>query len=131
MRMQPVDDYQAGACNIGPAEITRRRRAGHVGAVATVVLFLLFAGIGAPRWWLLALFAPAAVGAAAYLEAYARFCAYFGWLGIFNFGATGRASAAAVVSPEARRADRVKATRIALGSAVIGLLVVAAAYALT
>jgi hypothetical protein len=30
-------EYRPGACNIGPAEIARRRRAGHVGLLATAV----------------------------------------------------------------------------------------------
>src|SRR3954451_15371796 len=30
--------YQPGACNIGPAEVARRRRAGHVGLAASVAL---------------------------------------------------------------------------------------------
>lgn len=130
MRMEPVDDYRAGACNIGPAEISRRRRAGRAGAVVTVVLFFLLASTGASHWWRLALFAPTAVGTASYLEAYLHFCAYFGWLGIFNFGAAGRGSAVAVFSAEARRADRVKAIQIALGSAIVGMLVAGAAYML-
>jgi len=37
-----------GACNIGPAEIARRRRAGHVGLVATVVTLGVLAAIDAP-----------------------------------------------------------------------------------
>ena len=33
--------YQPGVCNIGPAEIARRRRAGHTGLLATVALFAI------------------------------------------------------------------------------------------
>jgi hypothetical protein len=29
-------EYRPGVCNIGPAEIARRRRAGHVGLLVTV-----------------------------------------------------------------------------------------------
>ena len=29
-------EYRPGVCNIGPAEIARRRMAGHVGLVATL-----------------------------------------------------------------------------------------------
>jgi hypothetical protein len=41
-------DYQPGRCNIGPAEIARRRRAGHVGLAATAVLFGGLVAGGAP-----------------------------------------------------------------------------------
>ena len=30
--MDVTPDYRPGVCNIGPAEIARRRRSGHVGA---------------------------------------------------------------------------------------------------
>ena len=32
------DSYQAGVCNIGPAEVARRRRAGYLGVVVAAVL---------------------------------------------------------------------------------------------
>ena len=38
-----ADGYRPGVCNIGPAEIARRRRAGHVGALATVGLLAVLA----------------------------------------------------------------------------------------
>ena len=41
-------DYQPGVCNIGPAEIARRRRAGHVGLVATIALFAILVLVSAP-----------------------------------------------------------------------------------
>ena len=46
-------DYQPGVCNIGPAEIARRRRAGHIGLIAAVAfnaprIIAVFLGGGAP-----------------------------------------------------------------------------------
>src|SRR6187402_3761141 len=41
-------DYQPGVCNIGPAEIARRRRAGHIGLIAAVALFAVLVAVGAP-----------------------------------------------------------------------------------
>ncbi len=40
--------YRPGVCNIGPAEIARRRRAGHVGLGATVVLLAVLLGLHTP-----------------------------------------------------------------------------------
>lgn len=41
-------EYQPGVCNIGPAEIGRRRRAGHVGIIAAMALLAGLVAIGAP-----------------------------------------------------------------------------------
>ena len=83
----PLDGarYQPGVCNIGPAEIRARRLSGHVGLAATigVVAALILFGDD-PAWRLLA-FIPAAGGAGGYLQAAMRFCANFGWRGVFNF----------------------------------------------
>ena len=43
----PVD-YRPGECNIGPAEVARRRRAVLVGLVATLALYLGLLAIAAP-----------------------------------------------------------------------------------
>jgi len=40
MQRELVDDYRAGECNIGLAEIARRRWTGHFGAAATIALGL-------------------------------------------------------------------------------------------
>jgi hypothetical protein len=40
--------YQPGVCNIGPAEIARRRRAGHVGALMTIGLVVGSVAVALP-----------------------------------------------------------------------------------
>ena len=40
--------YQPGVCNIGPAEIARRRRVGHIGVIATILLFGLLVVLDLP-----------------------------------------------------------------------------------
>jgi hypothetical protein len=112
-------DYQPGVCNIGPAEIARRRRAGHVGVIATVVAFAILVAIGAPPLARLILILPAAVGASGYLQASLKFCAGFGSRGIFNFGDVGTTEK--VGDDAARALDRAKANRIMLASFVIGI----------
>jgi hypothetical protein len=115
--------YESGQCNIGPAEIARRRMAGHVGTVATLVLLGILLWTDAPSWVRLLLFLPAAVAASGYLQAAFRFCADYGWRGVFNFGEAGHDRTTAVADPEARGADRRKAAMIGLGSGAIGLVV--------
>jgi len=103
-------------------------RSGHVGLVTTIVLlgFLVVAGL--PPIMRLLLFLPAAVGAAGYLQAWLRFCAGFGALGVFNFNAVGLTEP--VLDAEARGRDRRKATLIGLASVVIGAAVAVAALLL-
>jgi hypothetical protein len=118
--------YHAGACNIGPQEISARRRAGHVGAMITLALLAALLVIGAAPIWRLAIAIPAAGTAITYLQAILRFCVAFGWMGVFNFGTVGTTTS--VQDAEARRADRARALRmIAAGSAIglaIGILAV-------
>ena len=120
-RYVPSGDYQAGACNIGPAEIQRRRMTGHVGLATTVAALAVLLLIGAPAISRLLVVIPAAVSASGYLQARLRFCANYGWRGIFNTGEIG--DDRQVVDPAARAADRRMALRIGLGSAAIGLTV--------
>lgn len=121
LRYVPSGAYQAGVCNIGPAEIQRRRMTGHVGLVAAVAVLVALVIIGAPAIARLLVFIPAAVSASGYLQARLRFCANYGWRGIFNTGKIG--DDGQVVDPAARAADRRLALRIGLGSASIGLTV--------
>ena len=113
--------YQAGVCNIGPAEISRRRRSGHVGTIVAVGLFIVLVVLGVPPIWRLLVALPAAIGAVGYLQARRHFCAAFAMQGVFNLGELG--SQASVVDPEAARRDRAAAIRLFLQAAGIGLLV--------
>lgn len=116
----PPSTYQPGTCNIGPAEIARRRRVGHVGVLATVVTLVALLAIGAPPLTRIVLILPAAGAAAGYLQAWLRFCAGFGSRGIFNFGVLGQTEA--VADPAARARDRVRARQIGLASLAIGIV---------
>lgn len=123
-----VSDYQPGVCNIGPAEIARRRQAGHAGAAAAVALLSVVTLLNAPRWTRLLVALPAAASASGYIQARSRFCAGFGSRGVYNFGALGQTQD--VVDPEARAIDAAASRRIGLQSAGIGIAVAGAAVAL-
>ncbi len=116
-----IVDYRPGICNIGPAEIARRRRAGHVGLLVTIVAFAALVVIDAPPLARLILVLPAAAAASGYLQAWLKFCAGFGSRGIFNFGPVGDTQQ--VVDEDARTRDRAKARRIGLASLAIGIAV--------
>ena len=118
--------YRPGACNIGPAEIARRR----LGAIAgTIVTVLVYAGLVAltsgaaptlPRGLRFAVALPAAGTIVAWLQVWLRFCVNFGSRGVANFGAIG--SVTKVADPEAVRADRARVARM-LAAAVAGGIV--------
>lgn len=116
-----VVGYEPGVCNIGPAEIARRRRAGHAGLAVTVVLFAVLVALGVPHWARLVLIVPAAGSASGYLQAWLHFCAGFGSQGVYNFGPLGTTQV--VADRQARALDRLKSLRIGLASLAIGLAV--------
>jgi hypothetical protein len=118
---EPTLDYQPGVCNIGPAEIARRRRAGHVGLAATAGLFAALVLVNAPPPVRLIVGLPAAAAASGYLQARFRFCAGFGSRGVYNFGDVG--PVVEVVDAEARARDRARARQIGLASVAIGAVV--------
>lgn len=112
-------EYQPGVCNIGPAEIARRRRAGHVGLLAALVLSAVLMAIGAPPLARLIIALPAAAAASGYLQARLKFCAGFGSRGVFNFGPLGQTQQ--VVDDDAHARDRARAVQIGLASLAIGI----------
>ena len=114
-------DYQPGVCNIGPAEIARRRRAGHIGLVAALALFAVLVAIDAPNWTRLLIAIPAIGAASGYIQARLKFCAGFGSRGIFNFGEVGPTER--VADDEDRARDRARARQIGVASIAIGLAV--------
>ena len=123
-----TDQYVPGSCNIGPAEIALRRRAGHAGLVVTAALGAALLRSDLPRAWRLTLAVPAAGAASGYLQARERFCADFGWRGVYNFDRRGQEQP--VAGDNALAQDRRKAMRIAAASAAIGVGVALVAMSL-
>jgi hypothetical protein len=120
--------YEPGVCNIGPAEVARRRRSGHVALLVSAVLLGVLLVIGAPHWTRLALVLTVGGSASGYLQAWLHFCAGFGSTGVFNFGPLGNVEH--VADPAARSRDRRRSIEIGLASLAIGLVVGIAAFLL-
>jgi len=120
--------YHAGTCNIGREEIARRRRAGHSGTIVAVALLAMLTLTEAPPAARLLVALPAAAAAAGYLQATLRFCAAYGFRGLFNFGPLGRVAKVADVHQAAQ--DRARALQIALAGGGIGLVIGVAAFLL-
>ena len=114
-------EYVPGVCNIGVAEVTRRRNTGWVGLAITVVAFVVLVWTDVNPWWRLLLFLPAMVSASGFLQAHFRFCAGFSRAGVFNFGAVG--DTYEVTDEDARAKDRRRGSQISLYAAMIGAVV--------
>jgi hypothetical protein len=126
--MKPIDKYIPGACNIGPAEIKRRKQAGWVGLISTAVLWVSFIWFDTPSVWRLTLFLPAMMSATGFLQAYMHFCVYFGFANLFNFGDVGKTDS--VTQADFRAKDRRRAWQLIIYAGLIGIGVAVVAYAL-
>ena len=86
------DDYIAGVCNIGKAEVRQRLITSFIGlgfALAGASWLLSSDAPRAARWSLLF---PLLVWAVGLVQARRRFCVAYGILGTFNFGKLGTVS---------------------------------------
>jgi hypothetical protein len=112
------NQYIPGTCNIGPEEIALRRRAGHVGLAVTAALGAALFRSDLHPAWRLALALPAAGAASGYLQARQRFCANYGFRGLYNFERRGQEQPVPVAG--AQDEDRRRSLQIAATSAAIG-----------
>lgn len=119
--LDETNGYQPGVCNIGPAEIRRRRFIGFAGMAAAVALGLSLVAIDAPAIARLLVALPLAAGFEGLIQARLRFCAGYGLAGLRNMGEIGQA--ARVEDPAARAADRRRAAMIHGTAAVAGLAI--------
>ena len=127
--MATKQEYIPGICNIGPAEINKRRQSGWLGLGATILLWIVFWVFRVPAIWRLLLFFPAAMSATGFLQAGLHFCAGFGMLGVFNFGSeVGKTET--VEQAEFRHKDQRKALQIILYSVTIGIAIAIAGFLL-
>ncbi|HET9852276.1 MAG TPA: hypothetical protein VFP56_07200 [Candidatus Limnocylindrales bacterium] len=107
-------------CNIGPAEIERRRRSAIVitALAALVAVGLLVLHVPAPAR--LALFPFVTAAAVTWLQVVHRFCVAFAALGIQNFSNLGEEEK---VDPALRAVDRRRLAQLVLEGSAIGAAV--------
>ena len=107
-------------CNIGPAEVARRRRSAMGFSILAAVVAAALVAVDVSTPARLAIFPFAAAAAVTWLQVIHRFCVGFAALGLENFGALG----AQVKANEAlRAADRRRLGQIVLEGAAIGAAV--------
>jgi hypothetical protein len=107
-------------CNIGPAELARRRRVATSISFGTVVFAGFLVGLAVPHLARLLVWPFAAGSAVAWLQVTNRFCVRFGATGVENFGALG---AERQVARSVAEADRRRALRLILQGIVAGAVV--------
>jgi hypothetical protein len=118
-----LDTYQAGVCNIGGAEVARRRQVAILGGVIYLAL-ALYAVIQnfSPVASLLVL-APASIFAIGFVQSRRRFCLAYGLMGTFNFQKLG--SVTKIEDKAALAADRKTALQIIVQSLGIAFILTA------
>jgi hypothetical protein len=121
-----MTEYKPGVCNIGSAEIAKRKHAGWIGAGVTAILGLVIFWLRVPAVWRLSLFVPAFFAATGFLQGFMHFCAGFGMKGVFNFDQVGQTEK--IEQEEYRTRDRRKAQQILACSALIGIVVALASF---
>jgi hypothetical protein len=124
--MRETAVYQPGVCNIGPAEIRRRRLSGWVGLGIAVLFLGLAFGLGWAAPWRLLVALPVFLSAQGFLQAAFHFCVGFASRGLYNFGALGTEES--VQDAEFHRADLRKALLITVLAGGIAAVVAVAAF---
>jgi hypothetical protein len=117
----PHHGYEPGVCNIGPAEIRRRRVGAVLGTVITLVVAAVIFALGLPHPVRLLIALPAAGAIVGWLQAVLRFCVGFARLGVFNFGELGPMEQ--VADRAAHHADQRRAAQM-IGVSLIGGLAI-------
>ena len=115
-----MDTYQAGVCNIGGAEVARRRQVAILGGVLFLALALYSIIQNFSPIATLILLAPASIFAIGFVQSRKRFCLAYGLMGTFNFQKLG--SITKVEDKAALAADRRMAFQIIIQSMGLALI---------
>ena len=118
-----MSNYQAGACNIGPSEIKRRKQGAAFGAVLYLATAISFVATSAPTATRLITFIPAMLFSVGYIQSKRKFCVAFGILGVFNFEKTGNTRK--ITLNQDLKADRKYAVKLLLHSVLVAIALTA------
>jgi hypothetical protein len=118
-----VSEYQSGVCNIGPAEIKRRRQGALVGAVLFAISTLLFVVTNASTSTRLITFIPALLFAVGIIQSKRRFCVAYGFMGVFSLEKLGATKK--ITLNQDLKADRKYAVKLLLQSVAIAIVLTA------
>lgn len=105
-----MPEYQPGSCNIGGAEVRRRKFFGIIGGVLSIAFYLFAFSLHAPKGIRALVFFPLVLATIGWYQTRRKFCLAFGLSGVFNFGNLGKVSR--VQDPAQRSADRAQALKM-------------------
>jgi hypothetical protein len=103
--------YVPGVCNINRAEIKSRRNVGYTGLAIFIVLFVAIVLLSLTSYLKLALFLPALLSAAGFLQAKEHFCVGYAAAGQHN-AEDGSKKAASVTDKAALAIDKLKTSKM-------------------
>jgi hypothetical protein len=118
-----MSEYQSGVCNIGPAEIKRRRQGALIGALLFAISTLLFVVTDASTSTRLITFIPALLFAVGIIQSKRRFCVAYGFMGVFNLEKLGATKK--ITLNQDLKADRKYAVKLLLQSVAIAIVLTA------
>ena len=118
-----MSNYQAGACNIGPSEIKRRRQGALVGAILFAVTTILFVVTDASTTSRSVTFIPALLFAVGMIQSKRKFCVAYGFMGVFSFEKLGDTKKVTV--NQDLKADKKYAVKLLLQSVAIAIVLTA------
>ena len=121
-------DYIAGACNIGPAEIKQRKTVAFIGLALSVISLAYLISTDSEKSARLTLLIPFTIFAIGFVQSRKKFCLAYGFLGTFNFGKLGKVSR--VADSASKKADRKTAIKILIQSLFLALGLTLIAYLL-
>lgn len=121
-------DYIAGACNIGPAEIKQRKTVAFIGLALSVISLAYLISTDSEKSARLTLLIPFTIFAIGFVQSRKKFCLAYGFLGTFNFGKMGKVSR--VADSASKKADRETAIKILFQSLFLALGLTLIAYLL-
>ena len=114
-----MSEYISGACNIGPAEIKRRKQGAYLGGALYLVIAIFLIATNASSTTRLWVFLPAALFAIGYIQSKRKFCVAYGFLGIFNFEKLGHTTRIKV--NQDLKADRKYAIKLSVQALLIAI----------
>lgn len=121
-------EYIPGTCNMGKQEILLRTKVGWIGVVLTTLVIGLLFWLEVEKIWRLLVFIPALIAATGFIQAYSKFCVYFGFKQLSNFNQVGKTDT--VDQMEYRAKDRAHAWELVNYAIVVGILVTLITYLL-
>jgi hypothetical protein len=122
------DQYIAGTCNIGKAEVRQRQVVALIGLFLSVSALVGFITTDAAPSIRLGIFLPLTVFAIGWVQSRKRFCLAYGFMGTFNFGRLGKISR--VADKAALSADRKTAITILVQSLALAAVLTLITYLL-